>query len=163
MGSVPRVAVCVLTTLVLGGCQSFENIRKVGPGVSSRDSQTVTVMSYNIRVGYGGRDPGVDPYILSRSGEDLPPIIAAIRSIDPDIVGLQEVAGSGQARRLAEALNMNYAYVYHATGSARRQWWGVAVLSKFPILKAQGTEISSGPGNTKSIRGGRVVVGIGFT
>ena len=107
-------------------------------------------MSYNIRVGYGGKDHGVDPYTLSMRKENLPPIVAAIQSIDPDLVGLQEVRGSGQARRLAKALDLNYASTRHATGSSRPSWWGVAILSKHPILKAKGIQISSGRGNTKS-------------
>ena len=107
-------------------------------------------MSYNIRVGYGTKDPGADPYTLSMRRKNLPPIVAAIRSIDSDIVGLQEVHGSGQARKLAQALHMNYAYEGHGTGSARPSWWGVALLSKYPIQHAQGIEISSGRGNTKS-------------
>jgi len=144
------LAVCILSIFITVGCQNAYNISTIIPGDTLSKNNLLTVMSYNIRVGYGGKDPGVDPYILSMRKETLSPIVAAIQSIDPDIIGLQEVRGLGQARRLAEELNMNYAYVGHGTGSSRPSWWGVAILSKFPILKAKGIQISSGRGNTKS-------------
>ena len=93
----------------------------------------------------------------------LQPIVKAIASVDPDIVGLQEVRGEGQARRLAKALKMNFAFEWHFT---RRPWWGVAILSKFKIVKAWGIEISPGPRNIKSIIlatldvGGRLVTAV---
>ena len=141
---------CILSIALFLGCKNVNNIRKTTTDDSAVSPKILTVMSYNIRVGYGGHDRGVDPYTLSMRKENLSPILTAIRSIDPDIIGLQEVRGSGQARRLAAALNMNYAYQGHATGSSRPSWWGVAVLSKFQILKARGIQISSGRGNTKS-------------
>lgn len=144
------LAVCILSIFISVGCQNVHNIRAGIPGDTPAKNNFLTVMSYNIRVGYGGKDRGVDPYTLSMRKETLPPIVAAIQSIDPDIIGLQEVRGLGQARRLAEALDMNYAYEGHSTGSSRPSWWGVAVLSKYPILKAKGIQISSGRGNTKS-------------
>jgi endonuclease/exonuclease/phosphatase family metal-dependent hydrolase len=140
-------AVCILLICISVGCENAHNISTVIPGGTPAQNNFLTVMSYNIRVGYGGKDRGVD---LSMRKETLPPIVAAIQSIDPDIIGLQEVRGHGQARRLAEKLNMNYAYEGHRTGSSRPSWWGVAVLSKYPILKAKGIQISSGRGNTKS-------------
>lgn len=146
----PGSAVCILLILILVGCQNVHKIQAALPGDTPAKNNFLTVMSYNIRVGYGGKDHGVDPYTLSQREENLPPIVAAVHSIDPDIVGLQEVRGPGQARRLAEALNMNYAYERHNTGSSRPSWWGGAILSKFPIIKAKGIQISSGRGNTKS-------------
>ena len=144
------LAACNLWIFIFFGCQNFHNIRVESPKYLPAEDNVLTVMSYNIRVGYGGHDRGVNPYILSKRKENLAPIVAAIKSIDPDIIGLQEVKGTGQALRLAEALNMNYAYQGHSTGSSRPSWWGVAVLSKYPILKAKGIQISSGKGNTKS-------------
>lgn len=145
-----RLVIWVVSTLVLTGCQNIHNIRTGNTAGTLSTNKQLTVMSYNIRVGYGGKDHGVDPYTLSMRKENLPPIVAAIQSIDPDIVGLQEVRGFGQARRLAKVLDMNYSYTGHATGSSRPSWWGVAILSKYPILKAKGIQISSGRGNTKS-------------
>jgi endonuclease/exonuclease/phosphatase family metal-dependent hydrolase len=145
-----RLAILVVSILILAGCQNVYNIRTGNTAGTPSINKRLTVMSYNIRVGYGGKDHGVDPYTLSMRKENLPPIVAAIQSIDPDIVGLQEVRGSGQARRLAKAMDMNYAYTWHDTGSSRPSWWGVAILSKYPILKAKGIQISSGRGNTKS-------------
>ncbi len=109
-------------------------------------------MTYNIRIGAGTGDlPKQEVRDLRFGPEKLQPIVKAIQSVDPDIVGLQEVRGEGQARRLAEALKMNFAVEWHGTNSMAAPWWGVAILSKFKILKAWGVEISTGQGNTKSI------------
>ncbi|MEE8333765.1 MAG: endonuclease/exonuclease/phosphatase family protein [Alphaproteobacteria bacterium] len=116
----------------------------------AQPAQSFTVMSFNIRVGHGADDPGVGPYKLDW-GRNLKAIAAAIRSVDPEIVGLQEVAGNGQVKRLARMLGMNHAYVPHPGGAARSEWWGVAILSKFPILEYRRHTISRGPGDAKSI------------
>ena len=100
--------------------------------VQPRDSALpLRVMTYNIRSGNG----------------DLARTAAAIRSLAPDIVGLQEVdvhwAGrSGfedQARRLGEMLGMQvrFAPIYSlpagdSTKSPRQ--FGVALLSRYPIV-----------------------------
>ena len=139
-----------LTVCVLGGCGAFANIRSQPSPTDPHSRHPLTVMSFNIRVGYGNRDHGVDPFTLSRRQERLGPIADAIRSQDADIVGLQEVRGRDQAERLARRLNMNYAYAGHATGVSLPSWWGVALLSKYPVTSAKGFAISYGRGNCKS-------------
>lgn len=119
----------------------------------------LTVMSFNIRVGYGSRDHGVDPFTLSKRGERLTPIADAIRSQDADIVGLQEVRGKDQAERLARRLNMNFAYAGHDTGVSLPSWWGVALLSKYPITAAKRFATSYGRGNCKSALQCTVTIG----
>ena len=144
------LAICAAALLVSTGCQNIRHIlREDRAGVLPAAKQ-LTVMSYNIRVGYGSKDRGADPYLLTQKEENLPPIVAAIQSIDPDIVGLQEVRGFEQARRLAKALDMNFAYSWHETDNDRPRWWGVAILSKYPILKTERIQIRSEKGNTKS-------------
>ena len=117
-----RFVLSALSILVLAGCQNLSYIRKDTAATVPTPDKRLTVMSYNIRVGYGGKDRGVDPFTLTQREENLSPIVAAIQSIDPDIVGLQEVRGLGQARRLANALDMNYAYAWHETDDARPRW-----------------------------------------
>jgi len=137
----------LLLIIVLSGCTQVHNIRL--PEKNSGQPRPFTIMTYNIRVGAGLRKYGRSPYLLKDELQpDLLPIIAAIRSVDPDIVGLQEVLGENQAANIAETLNMNYAYVPHGL-EKYGVWWGVAVLSKFPILHASRQEISSGRGNTR--------------
>jgi len=140
----------VLLILLAGipACMPVHNIRPPSPGVEK--PRPFTILTYNIRVGAGLRKYGRNPYLLKDEIQpDLPPIIAAVRSIDPDIVGLQEVLGEDQAASIAKALNMNYAYVSHGL-DRYGTWWGVAVLSKFPILHVARQEISSGRGNTRA-------------
>ena len=107
-------------------------------------------MSFNIRLGLGIEDPSGKIYQMSW-GRELGGVINAIRSMDPDIVGLQEVAGVNQIRKLAQAVNMNYAFEWHQTGSSRKPWWGVGILSKYEIRSSRGVQISSGRGNTKHV------------
>ena len=113
-------SVWITGIVIFTGCQNFQNIRTQETDRFPMSYRPLTVMSYNIRVGYGGKDRGVDPYILSKRQENIAPIIAAIQSVGPDIIGLQEVRGSDQARRLALALDMNYAYAWHETDNARQ-------------------------------------------
>ena len=111
----------------------------------------LTVLSYNIRIGAGIQRWKASPYRLKNDATlDLKPIVAAIRSINPDIVGLQEVLGESQASELGESLGMHHAYVQHGIGR-HGSWWGVAVLSKYPIQSTDRVQISSGRGNTKSM------------
>ena len=140
----------VLSLVVLAGCQNIRKVRTEDAAEALLARKPLTVMSFNIRVGYGGKDPGVDPYLLAMKSENLPPILAAIRSIDPDIIGLQEARGADQVRRLAQALDMYYAYAWHDTDDSRPRWWGVAILSKYPILKSRRVQIESESGNVKS-------------
>lgn len=55
-------------------------------------------------------------------------VIAAIKSVNPDVIGLQEVI-SDKAATIAKALDMNYVHVFHS-----HQSWGSALLTKFKIL-----------------------------
>ena len=143
------IVVILLLDLLLAGCQSFENIRESGN--SSQPPAPITVMTYNIRIGAGVQNWNRSPYKLKDEVTlNLNPIANAIRSINPDIVGLQEVLGISQAAYLGKTLNMNYAYVPHGL-SGSGGWWGVALLSKYRILDVIRQEISWGPGNSKSI------------
>ncbi|MES2177848.1 MAG: endonuclease/exonuclease/phosphatase family protein [Gemmatimonadota bacterium] len=99
---------------------------------TSGEPHTVRVMSYNIAAGHG----------------DLDRIAATIRAEAPEIVALQEVdvhwhARSGfadQAAVLAKALGMDarFAHIYDldpTTPGAPRREYGVAILSKHPIVE----------------------------
>jgi endonuclease/exonuclease/phosphatase family metal-dependent hydrolase len=92
-------------------------------------------MTYNIRVG-AGRDRLLTPVkYLTSSENKLKKIALAISSLDPDIIGLQEVRGTAQAEFLANSLGMYYVYVSHEDS---RLEWGLAVLSRFKILEYYG-------------------------
>ena len=99
----------------------------------SKDS-CLTLMTYNIRVGAGRENFLMPVKYLNSSGEKLEKIVSAIKSVDPDIISLQEVKGSVQAKSLADALGFNYVYVSH--GDSRLEW-GLAVLSRFTIAEYQ--------------------------
>lgn len=143
--------ICILLAAawILVSCMSATNIRPLDANLLT--PRPITIMSYNIRIGAGYTQFGRSPYRLKDEITlDLAPVAAAISSVDPDIVGLQEVLGESQAAELGQALNMNYAYVPHGLDKYGA-WWGVAILSKFPIQDITRHEISYGRGNTKAI------------
>lgn len=132
-------ALLLIGFLGLSACTSASNIRTVQPADAFQSGDSLTVMSFNIRVGYGRSKWGTGPYTLRFGPEKLEPIISAIGSQDPDIVGLQEVVRNGQAGRIAKALNLNYSFASHPSN---RPWWGVAILSKYPIIDTRTVQIS---------------------
>jgi len=107
-------------------------------------------MAFNIRLGLGVENPKGKIYRM-KWGRALDGVIDAIRSANPDIVALQEVAGKAQMEKLARALKMYGVFEYHRTSDGRSPWWGVAVLSKYPIRGQRGVQISYGIGNNKNI------------
>ncbi|MHA2049204.1 MAG: endonuclease/exonuclease/phosphatase family protein [Promethearchaeota archaeon] len=94
-------------------------------------------MTYNIHFGVG-----MDDLLnLERIAQNI-----LSEDIDPDIIGLQEVEngrmtsqGLDMALWLAKRLNMYYFYVPAVNEHA----YGVALLSKYPILSAKGYTIPS--------------------
>ncbi|KKL89372.1 hypothetical protein LCGC14_1915370 [marine sediment metagenome] len=108
---------------------------------SSKD--TFSVMTFNIRVGVGMVKPGTPPNKLKKSPKILDSIAKAIKFVDPDVLGLQEVQGKKQAKKLAKALNMNYVYKRHGSNKYT-SWWGVAILSKYNIIESKNYTVYSG-------------------
>lgn len=103
------------------------------------DNRNLVVMSYNIRHGQG-MDGQVD---LIRTA-------ATISKHNPDIVGLQEVdmecqrsGNTNQPKQLGAALGMHAAFGSFMEFQGGK--YGLAILSKFPILKS--TEIRLPDGN----------------
>lgn len=109
-----------------------ENIRIIEYVREADKSPCLKFMTYNIRVGGGIKNPFSSVRNLPSSRKKLERIALAIKSVDPDIIALQEVRGLHQATFLAKTLNLNYAYSSHGR---RGLDWGLAVLSKFKILK----------------------------
>ncbi len=103
---------------------------------SSEPVTEIVVATFNIRLGLGPKNRSLSLYANRNSWRNLPQVIETLRSLQADLVALQEVSGSAQAENIAEALNMNFAYAGHPS-SRRPGWSGVAVLSKFKILETQ--------------------------
>lgn len=107
---------------------------------SATQRTDLSVMTFNIHSGTG-----------SDGTFDLPRVADAIRAQRPDVVGLQEVdvhwsERSGfvdEATELARSLGlaMYFAPIYDLPGSPRRQY-GVAVLSRYPILRTHNHSIT---------------------
>ncbi len=109
-----------------------QNIRRIEYARETDEGRCLRFMTYNIRVGGGTENPFTTVRNLPSSRENLERIAVAIKSVDPDVVALQEVRGLHQVKFLAKTLNLNYAYSSHG----RRGFdWGLAALSKFKISK----------------------------
>jgi endonuclease/exonuclease/phosphatase family metal-dependent hydrolase len=119
--------------LIAPACKPIKSVR---PGERKIvRGACLQLMTYNIRVG-AGRDGLLTPVkYLTTSESKMKKIVSAIRSLDPDIIGLQEVRGTAQAAFLADSLGMNYVYLSHEDS---RLEWGLAVLSRFKILEYYG-------------------------
>ena len=134
--------------LTITACSSVSNIR---PDATTPNFQSnLTVMSFNIRHGCGRQDWGnTSTTFFKACAKKYDEIIAAIKSADPDVVGLQEV-NRGQAGTIAKALDMNYSYSTH-NSSGYGSYWGNAVLSKFKILESQSIGIGGSSGRNRSM------------
>jgi endonuclease/exonuclease/phosphatase family metal-dependent hydrolase len=98
------------------------------PCTGARGKTTLRVMTYNIHVGVG-----------MDKRQDLARIAAVIRRERPDLVGLQEVDRGvertgrvDEIRELARLTGMDYAFAHNLNYQGGQ--YGVAVLSRFPIL-----------------------------
>ena len=145
----PFVRPFVLVLAVLLAVAACSNVSNIRTGRPPAEPDVLTVMTFNIRMGYGTKDRHLDAYELRGRLDTLAPIVAAVRAVNPDVVALQEVAAQGQARRLAEALNYNFAHTAHGS-DADGVWWGLAVLSKYPIAAAWTEHLSRFGGPTAS-------------
>lgn len=106
------------------------NVTGLGPEQGARGaSVTLRVMTYNIHVGVG-----MDKEL------DLQRIAEVIKQQHPDLVGLQEVdrgvkrtQGLDEIAELARLTSMDYAFAHNLDYQGGQ--YGVAILSRFPILK----------------------------
>ena len=131
----PRSTVSVLTLvivilLIATSCKPPQSVRPSKSEVVT--GSCLQLMTYNIRVG-AGRDGLLTPVMyLTSSKSKLEKIALTIKSLNPDIIALQEVRGTAQAEFLADYLGINYAYLSHEDS---RLEWGLAVLSRFKIAE----------------------------
>lgn len=110
-----------------------------------QQSVDITVLSFNTHRSYGG----------------IAVVAAEIRAVDPDIVLLQEIdrfkGGTGnidQAAYFADALGMEHAFGANVTSGNGQ--YGVAILSRFPILDEKNYLLPNAPGGEQ-----RGLLGVG--
>lgn len=124
-----RLLACGAVVFALsGGLLNHRHAAAWATSPALTGSATLRVMSYNIHVGVG-----IDKQL------DLARIAAVIRRERPDLVGLQEVdrgvERTGRRDEIAELsrmLGMEYAFAPNL--NFQGGYYGVAVLSRFPIL-----------------------------
>ena len=111
------------------------------------------LLTLNIRFGAGGQFPEKPGYDISTSEKKLSTLTAAIRSVDPDIIVLQEVRNARQARRIAELLEMHHAYASHPTSYAFDFFeWGLATIFRSKLIRTDSWTLAFDP----IIRSGRL-------
>ncbi|HEV2860901.1 MAG TPA: endonuclease/exonuclease/phosphatase family protein [Pyrinomonadaceae bacterium] len=160
-----------LAVLLLAGvyalAQPRERTRKDAP------EKLLEVGTPSKSVGGGGRTPSeikvVSYNIRYRAGEELEQLIGLLRS-DPEIggasiIGLQEVdrnrkrtGNVNTARRLADALGMNYAWAAPPSAEGGEEETGVAVLSPYPLRDVTRLLLPhEGPGSRRRVALGATV------
>jgi endonuclease/exonuclease/phosphatase family metal-dependent hydrolase len=130
----------LLFLAILLGCGNIQNIRTTDTAAETSATGKLTIMTFNIRASGGMENPIATPDLVEESEEGLTKIAAAINTVDPDFIGLQEVRGLHQAKFISEKLNTNYVYSVHAS----KIWWGLAVLSKYKIIDVRTKTINLG-------------------
>lgn len=110
---------------------------------TSHDSRQACLkfLTFNIRVAAGPGHLFTTVRKLPSSQAIMKKMAKAIGSVQPDVVALQEVRGSEQARFLAEALGMNHVYCPHGRPDLD---WGLALLSRFEIGAVRSEVIHAG-------------------
>lgn len=145
-----RIVLTVLLPFLIG---SYLFARVVDE--NTKDHNQIKIMSYNIRISH--------PPSKGWDETDLPATARVINEAYPDLVALQEVdvytERSGidvhQAKELASLTGMQY---FFAKAIDRSQGsYGVAVLSRFPILEAKGYRLPVPDSTKNEIRGFAVV------
>lgn len=118
-------------------------------------AKSVKIMSYNIRI--------ASPPSKGWGFTDLQSIVNVINREQPDLVALQEVdvytersgKQSHQAKELAEKTGMHYHFAKAIDRSGGD--YGVAVLSRFPILKAESYRLPLTDGSKGEIRAAALI------
>lgn len=113
--SLPFLLITAVICLMLANCDTNNITAPPDSGIPPIDSMyTIKVMTYNILNG-GGYISDFEPWAadFGYPGNRLPEILDVIRTIDPDILGIQEAAGwhwgePSVADSVAQVLGMNY-------------------------------------------------------
>ncbi len=139
-----RAAVAVLAAALLATAAPATAAASTAPGAQAAPPVPLRVATYNIHAG-AGQDGRFD---LDRTAD-------ALRALRADVIGLQEVDvhwgarsdHADEARALAGELGMRvfFAPIYDldpATEGGQRRQYGVAVLSRYPVLDAENHEIT---------------------
>ena len=139
-----RVAALLLAAVLSLTAAPATAAEDAAPSGSRAPAVPLRVATYNIHAG-AGEDQVFD---LDRTA-------AALRDLRADVIGLQEVdvhwgersAFTDEARALAGKLRMRvfFAPIYDldpATEGGERRRYGVAVLSRYPVLHAENHEIT---------------------
>lgn len=93
------------------------------------------IMTLNIRYGSGIEKLDAPGYDQSSSQQKQLAIATAIRSVNPDIIALQEVRNQRQAEHLARLTGMNSIYVSHPIGYRLFFFeWGLAFLHRLRLV-----------------------------
>ncbi|MBT8345831.1 MAG: endonuclease/exonuclease/phosphatase family protein [Desulfofustis sp.] len=111
------------------------------------------IMTLNMRYGSGAEKLGDPGYDLPTSPGKLQAIAAAIQSVEPDIVALQEVRNQLQAENLARLAGLNSVYVSHPLGYRLLFFeWGLAFLYRVDLAETASRSVlidrTSGVGRT---------------
>jgi endonuclease/exonuclease/phosphatase family metal-dependent hydrolase len=110
------------------------------------------VLTLNIRFGAGSESPEKQGYNVPVSGKKITALSAAIQSVQPDIVALQEVKSERQTQRIASRVNLQYIYCRHPSSYSLDFFeWGIAFLFRLKLIRSAGASTYF----DKNVRSGR--------
>ena len=135
--------ICVAFNVIVVACSPVKNSTNKAPGAADALDGRITILCYNIHHANPPSKPGII---------DMESIAKVIRQYEPDLVALQEVdvhtGRSGkalnQSRELARQTGMHefFAKAIDYDGGA----YGVAILSKFPLMDLKNTALPTATG-----------------
>lgn len=137
----------ILFILLFISCSDSENKQ---PEKKPSETASLKVMSYNIHI--------ANPPSMEEGFVDIEAIADVINKESPDLVALQEVdrftERSGkdldQAKEIAGQTGMNFYFIKALNRSGGD--YGIAILSKFPILKSDKRSLPGAPGTESELR-----------
>lgn len=163
-------------TLLISACKKidyennrtsfFKNLRSSNDFIDT----TVTVMTFNIQLGFkNGKDPW-DKNTTGATEAELNEVVGIIQRTNSSIVMLQEVPLNREntvirnsLEYIAQKLNYNYAFGSHGysgpVGINPKGEWGCAILTKFKINDIENIEIyNSDKWNKRSVLKANILI-----
>ena len=139
-----RMILCAVVFLCVGACSGPDPSQDPIEDAAARPDDALTVLSYNTHHG-----EGTDGVL------DLARIARVITDADPDLVALQEIdegatrtGGVDQAAELGSLTGMEHSFAPFMDFQGGR--YGLAVLSKHPIVSSRVIELPPGKGEPRS-------------
>lgn len=115
------------------------------PETEEKNLNDFKVMSFNVRL--------FDLYNWSKNKETRKEIISLIQQENPDIIAFQEYYSNNDGYHvhtdsIKKWLGLNFAHTYYTYSLRKKQNWGIATFSRFPIIHKDMVKLENTRNNT---------------